>query len=393
MKVALWPYRFEPTDGGCRVTESWSDERNALVKALGKPVSDVADRPAHNRAGMEQTQANLKAAAQASPEVGRARRDDPAPGRRFPGEKVQRRDDGTGSTGVGSSRRSPAPEEPGQRDLDDMMAREPSCAVTVEDCLEEIASRPWGIRDADPCRGDSVVSIAADEVIRTSASDRALVEAHQQGDPEAFPTIVANYYGMLLTQAFRRMGSRAEAEDVVQEVFERAFRSFDRFGGDCRIAPWLSRITSNVCADHGSRRSANVELGRRVSPRDAVDSTDVGESISDPAVLASVRTAIDALPASQRQTFVLHEVGGLSYSQVADQLGISEDNARARVHRAKSTLRSKLDGVRGTLGGILALPAVTKGLAHRWPGRPGHGGAGGDLPVPSLMLHSSPSVG
>jgi uncharacterized protein YndB with AHSA1/START domain len=64
MKVALWTYRFEPTATGCRVTESWSDERNALVKALGKPVSGVADRAAHNRAGMEQTLANLKAAAE-----------------------------------------------------------------------------------------------------------------------------------------------------------------------------------------------------------------------------------------------------------------------------------------------------------------------------------------
>ena len=65
MKVALWSYRFEPTDDGCRVTESWVDERNALVKARGKPVSGVSDRMAHNRAGMVQTLANLKKAAEA----------------------------------------------------------------------------------------------------------------------------------------------------------------------------------------------------------------------------------------------------------------------------------------------------------------------------------------
>jgi len=65
MKVALWSYRFEPTDSGCRVTETWTDERGALAKALGRPVSGVADRTIHNRAGMEQTLANLKAAAEA----------------------------------------------------------------------------------------------------------------------------------------------------------------------------------------------------------------------------------------------------------------------------------------------------------------------------------------
>jgi len=65
MKVALWTYRFESTSTGCLVTEEWDDERNALVKALGRPVSGVSDRVAHNRAGMERTLANLKAAAEA----------------------------------------------------------------------------------------------------------------------------------------------------------------------------------------------------------------------------------------------------------------------------------------------------------------------------------------
>ena len=66
MKVALWTYRFEPTDSGCAVTETWTDERNALVKALGKPVSGVSDRRTHNATGMEETLAKLKAAAEAS---------------------------------------------------------------------------------------------------------------------------------------------------------------------------------------------------------------------------------------------------------------------------------------------------------------------------------------
>ena len=65
MKVAFWSYRFEPTDGGCAVTESWDDERGTLVTILGKPVSGVADRASHNRAGMEETLRNLKEAAEA----------------------------------------------------------------------------------------------------------------------------------------------------------------------------------------------------------------------------------------------------------------------------------------------------------------------------------------
>ena len=67
--------------------------------------------------------------------------------------------------------------------------------------------------------------------LRGECGDQALVEAHRSGDPEAFAEIVRLYYPMLLAQAERRVGSRAEAEDVVQEVFERALKAIDRFGG------------------------------------------------------------------------------------------------------------------------------------------------------------------
>jgi carbon monoxide dehydrogenase subunit G len=60
LKVARWTYQIEPNDQGCRVTETWTDQRGPIVKALGKPVSGVADREAHNREGMEKTLENLK---------------------------------------------------------------------------------------------------------------------------------------------------------------------------------------------------------------------------------------------------------------------------------------------------------------------------------------------
>jgi uncharacterized protein YndB with AHSA1/START domain len=66
LKVAEWRYTFEPTATGCRVTETWIDQRGRVVKTLGKPVSGVADRAAHNRAGMEQTLERLAAVAESS---------------------------------------------------------------------------------------------------------------------------------------------------------------------------------------------------------------------------------------------------------------------------------------------------------------------------------------
>jgi hypothetical protein len=67
LKVAEWIYAFEPTAAGCRVTETWIDRRGRIAKSLGKPVSGVADRASHNRAGMEQTLERLAAAAESAP--------------------------------------------------------------------------------------------------------------------------------------------------------------------------------------------------------------------------------------------------------------------------------------------------------------------------------------
>ena len=66
-KVAEWRYGFEPTPAGCRVTETWIDQRGRIAKTLGKPVSGVDDRAEHNRLGMEQTLERLKTVAEATP--------------------------------------------------------------------------------------------------------------------------------------------------------------------------------------------------------------------------------------------------------------------------------------------------------------------------------------
>jgi len=65
LKIALWDYRIEPTETGCHVIETWTDQRGGLAKFAGKFASGVADREAHNRAGMVATLAALKAAAEA----------------------------------------------------------------------------------------------------------------------------------------------------------------------------------------------------------------------------------------------------------------------------------------------------------------------------------------
>jgi RNA polymerase sigma-70 factor (ECF subfamily) len=205
-------------------------------------------------------------------------------------------------------------------------------------------------------------------------------EAHCGGDPHAFGVIVSDHYRVLLAQAERRLGNRIDAEDAVQETFERAFRAVCRFGqtGEFRLGAWLSRILTNVCNDHGGRAAAERGLSDRVELRD-VDAGDAFEHVSDPVVLRAVHDAIDALPSSQRDTFVLKEVDGLSYPQVADRLEISEDNARARVHRARTALQRSLALTRAALGAIVAIPVGMRSLFRRGRGVDPVVQQGGDL--------------
>lgn len=67
LKVAEWRYAFESNGNGCRVTETWTDQRGVVVKTLGKMLTGVGDRAGHNRTGMEQTLDRLKSAAEATP--------------------------------------------------------------------------------------------------------------------------------------------------------------------------------------------------------------------------------------------------------------------------------------------------------------------------------------
>jgi len=225
--------------------------------------------------------------------------------------------------------------------------------------------------------------------------DRALVEAHCAGDRDVFAVIVKEHYGMLLALAERRLGNRTEAEDAVQEALERAFRALGSFGGEFRLAAWLSRIVTNVCADHGARRLAEQRLPGRLGFRRTVVA-DVSESTSDPTVLRAVQAALDTLPRSQRNTFLLHALDGLSYPQVADQLGISEDNARARVHRARRTLQRTLDATRSALGGLIAVPLGIRALAGRLAGANRRGssssGRGTELPNGASALPALPAT-
>lgn len=143
--------------------------------------------------------------------------------------------------------------------------------------------------------------------------------------------------------AYRLTGNRHDAEDLTQEVFERAFRASEGFDGK-NAGGWLHRITSNLFFDR-VRRSSKVRMDAfadgdadRFPALDAPPEHVVHQAQLD----ADVERALASLPAHFRAAVILSDLEGLSYDEVAEALGVKVATVRTRIHRGRRMMRSAL---------------------------------------------------
>ena len=143
-----------------------------------------------------------------------------------------------------------------------------------------------------------------------------------------FGEVLERHEREIFAYALRLTGSRDDADDLYQETFLAAFRSWPppRAGNE---RAWLYRIATNKAIDR-------VRRSRRVVP---LADLRLAAPERDGVTLADLRTAVRALPTGQRAAFVLRKVEGRSYAEVADVLGCSQEAARARVAEAMKKLK------------------------------------------------------
>ncbi len=160
---------------------------------------------------------------------------------------------------------------------------------------------------------------------------------------DAFEELYRTNAGRLYGLATRMLGSRSEAEDLLQEVFLVAYRRLGTFKGDAALSTWLYRIGVNRCVDHLRSKSAKMA--------DATTAFEEGHAPRNrgDAAAAAVRRidlerAIARLPDGYRAAFVLHDVEGLQHREVAARLGVSEGTSKSQVHKARLRLRELLTG-------------------------------------------------
>jgi RNA polymerase sigma-70 factor (ECF subfamily) len=174
--------------------------------------------------------------------------------------------------------------------------------------------------------------------------DHELVQAHRAGDTSAFEELVREYRPSLIGQAQKSLGCGAAAEDAVQETLVRAYRALPRFSGDYRLGPWLHRILTNVCIDEAKRRKRDYEKIERVVVTSGAQfvSPSIEEELGYDADYSQLDAAIDGLPSNYQEALKLRFVDDLAYEEVAQVTGVSEQNVRARVSRARSSMRTIL---------------------------------------------------
>jgi RNA polymerase sigma-70 factor (ECF subfamily) len=181
-------------------------------------------------------------------------------------------------------------------------------------------------------------------------SDEEVVARVLAGDTSLFEILMRRYNQRLFRVARGILADDAEAEDVMQEAYLRAFRELASFRGEARFSTWLTRIACHEALARARKRRRLVSLAPVVS------STGGGEPPDPPAktlgpqremenreLHAILREAVELLPDPLRAVFCLREIEGLSTEQTADALDLSVENVRVRLHRAKRGLRQALD--------------------------------------------------
>ena len=135
-------------------------------------------------------------------------------------------------------------------------------------------------------------------------------------------------------------GTRADAEDLLQEIFLLAYRKLPEFRGDSSVGTWLYRLAMNRCLDHLKSRqtrtnNATTQLDEETMPGRTL-AGDGGIKRLD------LERAIARLPEGARAAFLLHDVEGFQHQEIAAILGISEGTSKSQVHKARLRMRALL---------------------------------------------------
>ncbi|MET7772957.1 sigma-70 family RNA polymerase sigma factor [Nocardia sp. NPDC005366] len=167
--------------------------------------------------------------------------------------------------------------------------------------------------------------------------DATLVSRARDGDARAYEQLVIRYQTRMFRLAIKMLADRADAEDVVQEVFLTAWRRLPQLAVDAAFVGWLYRMTTNRCLNviRARRPRVDIDPDATESPRSDAQPEHAAQVSGQ---LAALNEALDALTPGQRACWLLRELDGLSYEEIGEIVGANTTAVRGRIARARAQL-------------------------------------------------------
>ncbi|MFD5029131.1 RNA polymerase sigma factor [Streptomyces sp. NPDC058405] len=178
------------------------------------------------------------------------------------------------------------------------------------------------------------------------SDDGLLAVRAGEGDEEAFETLVRRHGPVMLRLATRLLGSRTEAEDAVQEAFVKAWRKLPEFRGESAFRTWMYRIVTNRCLNQLRARHPATDLESVPEPAAPDPESSPVRVAESHAAGRELAAAMGGLSPEQRVCWVLRELHGMSYENIAETVGISLQAVRGRVFRARRYLTEAMSAWR-----------------------------------------------
>ena len=196
----------------------------------------------------------------------------------------------------------------------------------------------------------------SDDTVEGAELEAKLIERLVARDERAFNELVRNYERRVFGLVFRMLGSRAEAEDLTQEVFVQVFKAIGSFRGESKLSTWIYRIAVNLCKNrtkylrvrHAGEQDQIDDVAERLQPSEArhanvaqVDRPD--EAVAGRQVEEIVRQAIAEVDEGFRECLILCDVEELSYEEIAEITQLPVGTVKSRIFRARAQLRELVE--------------------------------------------------
>lgn len=209
--------------------------------------------------------------------------------------------------------------------------------------------------------GSAVEEPAAGEEPMAQRSDEALMLAYKGGDVAAFEILVRRHERPVYNFILRSTGRKDTAEELLQEVFLRIVRSAPKYEQSAKFTTWAYTIARNLCIDRARkyRNRREYSLNNPVGGADAAGGASFQDQLVDEAgsaapveyerkiFLARLREALDELPEDQREVFVMREVSGLKFREIAEILECPVPTVKSRMRYALEALRGHMAAYEG----------------------------------------------